>query len=119
MLLLVPAFAQAEYADLVQCLKSVTGSEQKQCTQALFRQAVEELEKAYTGVLEKAARVDADPGNSTSAAIAESQRAWEIYRDAECRGVGGGSGRMVWVFGCLAETTRERLRELNAPFYQR
>ena len=59
---------------------------------------------------------------SAAAAIAASQRAWEAYREAECRGVvgrGEGSGRMVWVFGCLTEKTRERIRELETPFYQR
>jgi uncharacterized protein YecT (DUF1311 family) len=121
---MAPSLVKAEDADLVQCLHSPTGGEQKQCTQALFQNAAGEMQKTYAGVLEKAAEADARPAGSGdgSAAIAESQRAWEIYRDAECRGVvgrGGGSGRMVWVFGCLAEKTRERIRELKAPFYQR
>ena len=84
------------------------------------------MKTVHARVKEKAA--EADAGNagsgdgSAAAAIAASQRAWEIYRDAECRDVvgrGGGSGKMVWVFGCLAEKTRERIRELNTPFYQR
>ena len=122
----MPSLAQAEDADLVQCLNAPTGSEQKQCTQALFQNTADEMKKAYAGVTEKAAEADArnsgSGDGSAAVAIAESQRAWEIYRDAECRGVvgrGSGSGRMVWVFGCLAEKTQERIRELNAPFYQR
>lgn len=118
--------ARAEDADLVRCLNAPTGSEQKQCTQALFQSAAEELKKTYAGVLEKAAEAEArtsgSSDGSSSSAISESQRAWEVYRDAECRGVvgrGGGSGRMVWISGCLVEKTRERIRELNAPFYQR
>lgn len=117
---LPPTFARAEDADLVRCLNSQTGSEQKLCTQALFQSALEEMKATYAVVLQKAASGSAD--GSAAAAIAASQRAWEIYRDAECRDVvghGGGSGRMVWVFGCLAEKTRERIRELNTPFYQR
>jgi uncharacterized protein YecT (DUF1311 family) len=120
------SLARAEDADLVRCLNAPTGGEQKQCTQALFQNAVEEMKKVHARVAERAAEADArNPGSgdgSLSAAITASQRAWEIYRDAECRDVvgrGGGSGRMVWVFGCLAEKTRDRIRELNTPFDQR
>jgi uncharacterized protein YecT (DUF1311 family) len=122
----MPSVARADDAELVQCLKSATGSEQKQCTQTLFQNAVEEMKKVDARVTEKAAEADAGTSGSgdggTAAAIAASQRAWEIYRDAECRDVvgrGSGSGRMAWVFGCLAEKTRERIRELNTPFDQR
>jgi uncharacterized protein YecT (DUF1311 family) len=93
----MPSFAQAEDADLVRCLNAPTGSEQKQCTQALFQNAADEMRKTYAGVMEKAAETDARTSDgSAAAAIAESQRAWETYRDAECKGVvgrGGGSGR--------------------------
>ena len=54
--------------------------------------------------------------------LATSQAAWEAYRDAECRGLvglGGGAGRQAWVYGCLAEKTFERMRELKVPFDQR
>jgi hypothetical protein len=49
-------------------------------------------------------------------------RPGRLYRDAECVGLvglGGGSGRPVWVYGCLAEKTFERMRELKVPFDQR
>jgi uncharacterized protein YecT (DUF1311 family) len=125
-LLMVPALTRADDADIVRCLNAPTGGEQKQCTQALFQNAADEMKQTYAGVMEKAAEADArnspSGDGSSSSAIAESQRAWEIYRDAECKGVvgrGGGSGRMVWISGCLAKKTRERIRELNAPFYQR
>ncbi len=118
--------ARADDADLAQCLNAPTGSEQKQCTQALFQSAVEEMKQVHARVMEKAAEADARNAGAgdggAAAAIAASQRAWEVYRDAECRDVvgrGGGSGRMVWVFGCLAEKTRERIRDLNTPFDQR
>jgi uncharacterized protein YecT (DUF1311 family) len=123
---IAPSFAHADDADLIRCLNAPTGSEQKQCTQALFQDTAEQMKQTCGGVLEKAAEADARNAGSgdggVAAAIAASQRAWEIYRDAECRDVvgrGGGSGRMVWVFGCLAEKTRERIRELKVPFYQR
>ena len=126
MILAMPSLARAQDADLVQCLNAPTGSEQKHCTQALLQNATGEMKKVDARVMEKAAEADArtsgSADGSAAAAIAASQRAWEIYRDAECKGVvghGGGSGRMVWVFGCLAEKTRDRIRELNIPFDQR
>ena len=33
-------------------------------------------------------------------------------------GRGGGSGRMVWVFGCVVERTWARICELKTPFDQ-
>jgi uncharacterized protein YecT (DUF1311 family) len=126
MLSMAPSLTRADDADLVQCLNAPTGSEQKQCAQVLFQSAVEEMKKVHARVTENAAEADArniaSNDGGTAAALAASQRAWEIYRDAECRDVvgrGGGTGRMVWVFGCLAEKTRERIRELNTPFDQR
>jgi uncharacterized protein YecT (DUF1311 family) len=74
-------------------------------------------------VAEKTAPRD---GNQTAPswpdAIVASQKAWEAYRDAECWGVvgrPGGSGRLAWAYGCLAEKTLEHGRELRVPFYQR
>ena len=121
---IIPSLAGAADAELAQCLDSATGGEQKRCTQELLRKASDELKAAYGSALEKAAAADAREAadGSSSAALTESQRAWELYRDAECKGVvgrGGGSGRMVWVFGCLAEKTRDRIGEINVPFYQR
>ena len=62
------------------------------------------MKQVHARAMEKAAEVDAGNAGSgdgsAAAAIAASQRAWETYRDAECRDVvgrGGGSGRMVWV----------------------
>lgn len=123
---MAPALARADDSDLAKCLNAPDGNEQKQCTQALFQSAVEEMKQVHARVIEKAAEADARNAGSgdggAAAAIVASQHAWKRYRDAECRDVvgrGGGSGRMVWVFGCLAEKTRERIRELNAPFDQR
>ena len=101
------------------CLDGMTGAEQKQCTEAVYRAATAELETLYRGAVDAAVRPD---GSGRAAAIAASQAAWEAYRDAECVGLvglGGGSGRSVWVYGCLAEKTFERMRELKVPFDQR
>lgn len=78
-------------------------------------------------MLERASKADIRNPPSTNekswtVAVTESQRAWETYRDAECRGIvgrGGGSGRLVWVLGCLAEKAKARTKELNVPYDQR
>jgi uncharacterized protein YecT (DUF1311 family) len=112
-----PVFAQSNAVRA--CLDGMTGAEQKQCTEAVYRAATAQLETLYRGAVDAALRPDV---SGRAAAIAASQAAWEAYRDAECRGLvglGGGSGRSVWVYGCLAEKTFERMRELKVPFDQR
>jgi uncharacterized protein YecT (DUF1311 family) len=104
------------------CLDKMTGGEQKQCTETLYRAASDKLDAVYRVVLERASKSDKAGAPSQAAAIAASQKAWEAYRDAECTGVvgsGDGSGTQVWRFGCLAEKTIERIQELQVPFYQR
>jgi uncharacterized protein YecT (DUF1311 family) len=112
-LLIAPCPATADDRPSQNCGDLATGGEQKQCAETQFRKATDELKAAYGRVLERAAKPD---GN---AAVIASQQAWEAYRDAECRGVvgrGGGSGRMVWVLGCLTEKADARTRELNVPY---
>jgi uncharacterized protein YecT (DUF1311 family) len=100
------------------CGDLMTGGEQKICAEAQYRKAVIGLETAYAQALERASKGE----RNRAASIAASQRAWEVYRDAECKGVvdsGEGSGRMVWLWGCLAEKTNARILELNVPYGQR
>jgi uncharacterized protein YecT (DUF1311 family) len=127
-LLVVPWQALAAEGSSIHCGDLATGVEQKQCAETRYRKASEELREVYGRVLRHAADADTQslPGapdeKSRVVAISASQRNWEAYRDAECRGVvgrGDGSGRMVWVLGCLAEKASERARELNVPFDQR
>ena len=104
------------------CLDKMTGGEQKQCTERLYRSASDKLDAVYRSVLDRASRSGKDGGPGQAAAITASQKAWQAYRDAECNGVvgdGDGSGSQVWRFGCLAEKTFERIQELQTPFYQR
>jgi uncharacterized protein YecT (DUF1311 family) len=109
----------AESTAVRACLDGMTGAEQKQCTEAVYRAATAELETLYRRAVDAALGPDVS-GRAT--AITASQAAWEAYRDAECRGLvglGGGSGRPPWIYGCLAEKTFERMRELKVPFDQR
>jgi uncharacterized protein YecT (DUF1311 family) len=126
-LLLGPCLAQAEDRSSGTCGDLPTGSEQKQCAEIQYRKTADELKEVYGRVLERASSADiqsppSKDQKSWTAAVTESQRAWETYRDAECRGVvgrGGGSGRSVWVLGCLSEKAGQRTRELNVPYDQR
>ncbi|HEY2135231.1 MAG TPA: lysozyme inhibitor LprI family protein [Xanthobacteraceae bacterium] len=126
-ILFAPCSAWAEDQPAENCGDLDTGAAQKKCADITYRAAANELDDVYGRILKAATRADAqhapDVGaKSWSAALTESQRAWEAYRDAECRGVvgrGGGSGRMVWVLGCLAEKTNARIRELKVPYDER
>jgi uncharacterized protein YecT (DUF1311 family) len=127
LVLIAPYPAGAENNASADCSALFTTAEQKQCAETAFRTSADELKDAYKRVLERTMKADGSTTKGSgetnwTAAVTESQRAWEFYRDAECLGVvglGDGSGRMVWVWGCLAEKNKERIRELNVPFYQR
>jgi uncharacterized protein YecT (DUF1311 family) len=120
---------QGHAADVapMSCGDLPSGFEQKQCAELRYREASGRLREVCERVLRRAAGAQSAPGapdgKGRAVAISESQRAWEAYRDTECRGVVGrgsaGSGRMVWVLGCLAEKTDARVQELNEPFDQR
>jgi uncharacterized protein YecT (DUF1311 family) len=114
--LIAPGLASADDRLLEKCGDLATGAEQKHCAEQRYREAADALQAAYGRALARAANAD------DKAAATASQRAWEAYRDAECRGVvgrGGGSGRMVWVLGCLKEKTDARTGELDVPYEAR
>jgi hypothetical protein len=50
---MAPNLAQADDADLAQCLNAPNGSEQKQCKQALFQNAANEMPKTCARVMGK------------------------------------------------------------------
>jgi uncharacterized protein YecT (DUF1311 family) len=126
----VPSVAEAGSGGFAECANRLSTGEQKVCAEAAFKTSERDMHSAYQAAIDRASKADTrepstDAGseaNSWPAAVTESQRAWEAYRDAECRdvvGYGEGSGRMVWVWGCLSEKNEERTRELRVPFYQR
>jgi uncharacterized protein YecT (DUF1311 family) len=127
LVLIAPCPVGAESNASADCSALITGAEQKECAELAFRTSADELKDAYRRVLERSMKADGSMPNGSgeknwTAVVTKSQQAWENYRDAECWGVvglGEGSGRMVWVWGCLAEKNKERIRELNVPFYQR
>jgi uncharacterized protein YecT (DUF1311 family) len=121
-ILLISTPADATNDAVRACLDKMTGGEQKQCTERLYRNAADKLDAVYRSVVDRASKSGKDGVSSQAAAITTSQKAWQAYRDAECSGVigsGDGSGSQVWRFGCLAEKTFERIQELQTPFDQR
>jgi uncharacterized protein YecT (DUF1311 family) len=126
-LLMASCLARAEDPSSGNCGDLPTGSEQKQCAEIQYRKTADELKEVFGRVLERASKADIRNPPSTNekswtVAVTESQQAWETYRDAECRGIvgrGDGSGRLVWVLGCLTEKAKARTKELNVPYDQR
>ena len=130
LLFLATSPAAADNARVKVCFALNSNAEQRDCAQALYRDASKELDEIVRGKLEEADASDKAPPQfgavpqkqSFHDAIAASQKAWEAYRDAECWGVvgrPGGSGSFTWGFGCAAEKTLERIEEVKVPFYQR
>ena len=125
--LLAPPDGRAQPDTIETCADPVTTGEQKRCAEEAYRKASEILRATYALVMAAAAKADSEYPPSTtkkssSGLIADSQHAWESYSDAECWGVvgrGDGSARMVMVWGCLAEKTNARIRELNVPYDER
>jgi uncharacterized protein YecT (DUF1311 family) len=122
--------ALASKARVKACIDLNSNAEQRDCAQALYRDASKELDELVRRRLDEAEATDKAPPlpgappqpQSLRDAIAASQKAWEAYRDAECRGVvgrPGGSGRLTWAYGCLAEKTLQRIEEVKVPFDQR
>jgi uncharacterized protein YecT (DUF1311 family) len=122
--------AVAGNARVKACFDLNSNAEQRDCAQALYREASKKLDELLRRRLDEAEATDKAPPlpgapppiQSLREAIAASQKAWEAYREAECRGVvgrPGGSGRFAWAYGCLAEKALERIEEVKVPFYQR
>ncbi|QZH73790.1 MAG: DUF1311 domain-containing protein [Erythrobacter sp.] len=51
--------------------------------------------------------------------LIEAQRAWLVWRDLECtsqNGAIGGREELIWQYGCLAELTNDRTRQLQTQY---
>ena len=108
-----PAAAESEAVNA--CYDLPSNSAQRQCVEDLYRAASAKLDEVLRSAIESASKTE--DTQSWASAIRRSQSAWQAYRDTECWGVvgygSGGSGRMTWIWGCLAEKTLQRIRELE------
>ncbi|MDE2445991.1 MAG: DUF1311 domain-containing protein [Alphaproteobacteria bacterium] len=114
-----PAFAGAglDCADT----SAMNQSEMNACAAQDFEIADAELNEVWPQVKRFAASLDEglEGGLPTSAeALLKGQKAWLIYRDAQCDLEGytsrGGSMVPLLVYGCKATLTKERVRNLKS-----
>jgi uncharacterized protein YecT (DUF1311 family) len=93
------------------CDDARTQLEMNLCAADQYRAADAEMNRAYARLR---AAVDAEE----RAALLAAQRAWLRFRDAHCAfeaaGVRGGSMEPMVHSGCMAQTTRERTRQLKS-----
>jgi len=95
------------------------------CAAIDFEAADAELNAAWAEAIAGAREMDAeinrefDDGPTSEAVLREAQRAWIIFRDAQCTYEGhearGGSMESMIYNGCRAQLTRERTAQLRPP----
>jgi uncharacterized protein YecT (DUF1311 family) len=111
-------------APAVDCSKATATSELNLCSeQELAREDVA-LNAVYKKVLAKIAASDQEKPYDAKAwekALRESQRAWVLWRDTDCKGLipfdwTGGTATTGAVLGCMSTKTKERATDLRARF---
>jgi uncharacterized protein YecT (DUF1311 family) len=105
------------------CDNAITQHEINACAHLAFLEADKELNAQWAITSEAMKRWDEEysiddgrPGYFDT--LLAAQRAWLVYRDAQCASEGylfrGGSGEPMMVYSCLAAMTRERTEQLRA-----
>lgn len=91
------------------CKDAVTQLELNECAAKEFRKADAELNKVYNHILSSL-------NQKNQSNLREAQRAWVVYRDANCSAEadyhGGSMAPMIYSF-CLKENTTDRIKELR------
>ncbi|QFT29241.1 hypothetical protein FIV00_01970 [Labrenzia sp. THAF82] len=114
--LVSPALAEEK----VDCNNAMTQLEMTTCTNLDWQQADEELNAAYKAAMAKMRETDEFlPEDQRGAAetLREAQRARIPYRDKACDAYGfqarGGTMEPMLVYGCRAQLTEQRTKELE------
>ncbi|WFE90229.1 lysozyme inhibitor LprI family protein [Roseibium porphyridii] len=114
--LVSPALAEEK----VDCSNAMTQLEMTTCANLDWQQADEELNAAYKAAMAKMRETDEFlPEDQRGAAetLREAQRAWIPYRDKACDAYGfqarGGTMEPMLVYGCRAQLTEQRTKELE------
>lgn len=116
------AFLLLAGAETPNCAEPITQADMTQCAWRDFKVADTALNaqwKVTLDAMKQADRVtsmqDGRPGYA--AALLKAQRAWLVFRDAQCLSEGyearGGSMESMLVGGCRAELTRQRTAQLK------
>jgi uncharacterized protein YecT (DUF1311 family) len=113
--------AQAQVPNPIDCNTASTTVELNYCTERTYQKADEKLNEAYQAVLKQIRASGGEApydAKSWEEALRVSQRAWIVYRDAECKGLvpmewSGGTGTAAAVNGCMTELTEARTKVLT------
>jgi uncharacterized protein YecT (DUF1311 family) len=106
------------------CADAGSTAQMNACEDAIQAEADAELNAVYKQALNAIASTRAQPpydAKSFEAAFRASQRAWLVWRDAECKDVvpmfsPGGTITTSAVLGCLSEKTKARSQEIQQRF---
>ncbi len=116
-LLALPAVAQEPKAN---CKNPQTQMEMNICSQRDYEAADKALNAQYQTTRKAMKKWDADSSadlKGAEDALVKAQRAWVVYRDAQCISSGfqahGGSMEPMLISGCQADLTRKRIEELK------
>jgi uncharacterized protein YecT (DUF1311 family) len=118
-----PAAAQTK-APKVDCSKAMATFELNICAEQELAREDAALNAVYKKVLAKIAASDGEKPYDPKAwekALRESQRAWVLWRDADCKGLipfdwTGGTATTGVVLGCMSSKTKDRAADLRARF---
>jgi uncharacterized protein YecT (DUF1311 family) len=117
--------ATAEEPAAADCTEALSTVEMNACAGTEFEKADSELNRVYAKALAAVPGMATEDSpfdaKSWEEALRVSQRAWVVFRDAECEGHvakfwGGGTGATVDIIGCKTEKTEQRTRELKQRY---
>ncbi len=111
----LPAAAQE-----VNCATAITQQDMNICQQQVWEEADDRLNGVYAETVailqERDAAFPLD-GASEEDRLRAAQRAWVVFRDANCDSAGypmrGGSAEPLLVLGCMHQMTEARIEELT------
>jgi uncharacterized protein YecT (DUF1311 family) len=118
--LMVVLAAPAHAQDKLDCDAASTTVDINLCAEIELEEADDLLNATYEKVIARIKKHIGDPPYDAKAfeeAFRAAQRAWIVFRDAECKTVmpfewGGGTGTTAAVLGCLTIKTEARTKEL-------
>jgi uncharacterized protein YecT (DUF1311 family) len=120
---LLSAVFSASAQDELKCNPEGATSEMAQCARDDFDKADKKLNKVYQQLLKSFTETDKEVGDTTPEdsrvkRLKEAQRAWIVFRDADCALIStenfGGSMEQITIPGCTATVTEERTKQLEA-----
>ena len=120
---MTPLIILAAATTVLDCSDPQTQAEVTMCAAQDYRAADKELNQQWPKTVAVMKEKDTypqpayDKGPSYNAALLASQRAWLVYRDAQCLADGysarGGTMQPMLVYGCKARLTEERVKQLK------